>query len=54
CWEGSWSYSRSRDLVFHEWLHPREKPYKCLECRKGFKWSSHLICQQKIHSKERP
>ncbi|NXA64705.1 ZN787 protein, partial [Mohoua ochrocephala] len=48
------SFSQSSDLVIHEQLHDRQKPYKCLECGKSFSWSSHLIQHQKIHTGERP
>ncbi|NXR57897.1 ZN397 protein, partial [Rhadina sibilatrix] len=54
CQEDSQSFSQSSDLVIHEQLHDREKPYKCLECGKSFSWSSHLIRHQKIHTGERP
>ncbi|NXF14065.1 ZN506 protein, partial [Smithornis capensis] len=35
-------------------LQAREKRYKCLECGKGFSWSSHLLTHRHIHTGERP
>ncbi|NXC64961.1 ZN112 protein, partial [Aleadryas rufinucha] len=31
-----------------------EKPYKCLECRKGFRWKFRLKEHQRIHTGEWP
>ncbi|NWX29475.1 ZSC20 protein, partial [Notiomystis cincta] len=45
---------QSSDLVVHEHLHDGEKPHKCLECGKGFRYRSDLICHQRIHTGERP
>ncbi|NWV62643.1 ZN544 protein, partial [Malurus elegans] len=40
------------ELVVQQQLHPKEKPYQCLECGKSFSQSSSLICHQKIHTRE--
>ncbi|NXD60646.1 ZSCA2 protein, partial [Corvus moneduloides] len=32
----------------------REKPHKCLECGKGFRWNCKLREHQRIHTGEKP
>ncbi|NXQ60221.1 ZN813 protein, partial [Anthoscopus minutus] len=54
CQEDSRIFSQSSDLVIHEQIHDREKPYKCGECGKSFSWRSHLVCHQKTHTGEQP
>nr|XP_055106767.1 zinc finger protein 30 homolog [Symphalangus syndactylus] len=34
--------------------HTNEKPYECLECRKTFRQSAHLIRHQRLHTCEKP
>ncbi|NXA14417.1 ZN623 protein, partial [Sapayoa aenigma] len=52
--KGTQSFCQSSDLVVHEQLQTREKPYECLECGKSFSYSSELIRHRRIHTGERP
>ncbi|NWT06938.1 ZN544 protein, partial [Mionectes macconnelli] len=54
CREGGWSFSRSSDLVVPEQFQTEEKPFRCLECGKSFRWNSHLLTHQCIHPGEWP
>ncbi|NXA14413.1 ZN544 protein, partial [Sapayoa aenigma] len=54
CREGGQNFSQSSNLVIHEQLHTREKPYECLECGRSFRCNSELLCHQRIHTGDRP
>ncbi|XP_028280706.1 zinc finger protein 1035 [Parambassis ranga] len=40
-----------QSLKRHEHNHRGERPYRCLECKKGFKKSYHLIAHKSVHQK---
>lgn len=44
-------FSSSQSLKKHERNHRGERPYRCLECGKGFKKRSHLIAHKIIHQR---
>lgn len=44
-------FSSSQSLKKHEHNHRGERPYRCLECGKGFKKRSHLIGHKIVHQR---
>ncbi|XP_053571514.1 uncharacterized protein LOC128661265 [Bombina bombina] len=38
----------------NQMFHTKEKPFKCTECEKSFRWKSHLLEHYKIHTGEKP
>ncbi|XP_010584934.1 zinc finger protein 582 isoform X1 [Loxodonta africana] len=41
-------------FINHQGIHTNEKPYKCKECGKAFKYGSRLIQHENIHSGKKP
>ncbi|NWU88290.1 ZNF34 protein, partial [Onychorhynchus coronatus] len=52
CQEGSQSLSRCPDLMVHVQFNPREKPYRCLECKQRFSQIFNLFYHQRVHTGE--
>ncbi|RMB94862.1 hypothetical protein DUI87_28666 [Hirundo rustica rustica] len=38
----------------HQQIHTEERPFRCPDCRKGFKHNFYLIRHRRIHTGERP
>ncbi|NWR44947.1 ZKSC1 protein, partial [Regulus satrapa] len=37
------------NLLRHQWIHTKERPFRCPYCGKGFRLNSNLIIHQHIH-----
>ncbi|KAM9557310.1 uncharacterized protein ACIB01_008579 [Guaruba guarouba] len=48
------SFQVSSNLIEHQRMHTREKPFSCTECGQNFQHRSYLIQHQRIHTGERP
>lgn len=44
-------FGSSHSLKTHQRSHKGERPYHCLECRKGFKKLAHLIAHKVVHQR---
>lgn len=44
-------FTSAPSLKKHLRNHRGERPYRCLECKKGFKKQSHLIAHKRVHQK---
>ncbi|NXR31132.1 ZN572 protein, partial [Zosterops hypoxanthus] len=47
-------FKQKSNLITHQRIHARERPYKCPQCGKSFSLSSALIKHQQRHHQESP
>lgn len=47
------SLSNNTNIISDKMAHAREKPYKCMDCGKNFRWRSNLTAHKRIHSGEK-
>ncbi|KAH7704710.1 hypothetical protein AAVH_28095 [Aphelenchoides avenae] len=41
-------------LLAHQAIHSDERPFKCEECPKSYKWHGGLIAHRRLHKGEKP
>ncbi|NWT55912.1 MZF1 protein, partial [Erythrocercus mccallii] len=44
----------STQLLEHQHIHTEERPFRCPDCRKGFKHKPNLTTHRCVHTRERP